>query len=146
MNKEHKDKLSDSQPHAKQRPPQIELEDLYFNKNLTQYQIADFYGVGQWVVTRWFKRYDIKARRREDYDMPIPPKDEKHWAWKGDRVTYSALHSYIRSRLGTPMKCEHCRMEDKKKYEWANISKEYKRDLDDWVRLCTKCHRAFDSK
>lgn len=31
-----------------------------------------------------------------------------------------------------------------KKIHWANISRLYKRDLDDWMRLCAKCHKAYD--
>ena len=42
------------------------------------------------------------------------------------------------------MKCQYCNSEDKKKYEWANISRKYKRDLKDWIRLCTKCHIIYD--
>ena len=34
---------------------------------------------------------------------------------------------------------------DKKRYHWANISGEYKRDLTDYKRLCVSCHRYFDS-
>src|SRR6185312_1937249 len=29
---------------------------------------------------------------------------------------------------------------------WANISGKYKRDLSDWIALCTLCHTAFDNK
>jgi len=69
---------------------------------------------------------------------------EKHWAWRGDKVGYSALHGWVRRRLGIPRFCEGCGSENKKKYEWANISGEYKRDINDWIRLCTSCHRIFD--
>ena len=29
-------------------------------------------------------------------------------------------------------------------YEWANISGEYKRNRNDFLRLCRTCHRRFD--
>lgn len=43
------------------------------------------------------------------------------------------------------MKCERCHRTDKKKYEWANKSGRYLRDLTDWIRLCTSCHRLHDA-
>ena len=69
---------------------------------------------------------------------------EKHFAWKGDGVGMVSLHDWVRSRLGTPSKCEHCGKTEAKKFEWANKSHEYKRDLTDWVRLCVPCHRKYD--
>jgi hypothetical protein len=29
-------------------------------------------------------------------------------------------------------------------YHWANISKKYKRDRVDWLRLCGSCHMRYD--
>ena len=64
---------------------------------------------------------------------------EKHFAWKGDIVGYVALHDYIRARLGKPNFCS----KDKNHtgtFVWANISGEYKRDLNDWWSLCQSCN------
>jgi len=90
------------------------------------------------------KRFsDWKANNRSYCSMKCR---ERNKNWKGDAVSYSALHSYITRKLGTPNKCEHCSTQNAKKFEWANISGEYKRDLDDWVRLCTSCHSKYDDK
>ncbi len=70
--------------------------------------------------------------------------EEKHPQWKGDEITYSAVHKWMSKKSGQPRYCEHCKRTDQKKYEWANISKEYKRIVTDWLRLCTKCHRKYD--
>ena len=70
--------------------------------------------------------------------------DEKHHNWKGNAVGKVALHDWVRSRRGTPSKCEHCGTTTAKRFEWANKSHEYKRDLSDWIRLCKKCHVKFD--
>jgi len=59
-------------------------------------------------------------------------------------ISYYGIHTYISRTYGQPKKCEHCGTEKAKKYEWANISKKYKRNIADWVRLCAKCHKAFD--
>lgn len=64
--------------------------------------------------------------------------------WKGNNVGYKALHIWVSRWLGKPSKCEDCGTTEAKKFEWANISKEYKRDLDDWKRLCHPCHIKFD--
>jgi hypothetical protein len=70
--------------------------------------------------------------------------DEKHPNWKGELVSYSGLHKWVTRKLGTPKYCANCKTTTAKKYEWANISHCYKRELSDWIRLCTKCHIGFD--
>jgi hypothetical protein len=72
--------------------------------------------------------------------------NENNPNWKGESVKYDALHSWVYRHLGKPLKCEHCKTETAKKFEWANKSGKYKRILSDWIRLCTKCHIKFDKK
>jgi hypothetical protein len=70
---------------------------------------------------------------------------EKHWAWKGDKISYVALHRWVERHRGRPRKCSECGTTSKKiSYDWANVSKKYKRDLNDFIRLCRSCHRKFD--
>jgi hypothetical protein len=81
---------------------------------------------------------------------------EKNIAWKGDGVGYDALHRWLGKVLGKPQKCDNknCKyprldarnklMQSPKRYEWANLSREYKRIKEDWIRLCPSCHRLFD--
>jgi len=74
-------------------------------------------------------------------------KNEKNPAWKGNKVKYMGLHNWVRRHLGTPSKCEHCSKSFKSKsIHWANMSGLYIRDLNDWIRLCVKCHKAYDLK
>lgn len=68
-------------------------------------------------------------------------KGQDHPRWKGDNVGYHALHSWIRRCLGKLSKCSQCGTTQAKRFEWANISGKYKRDLLDWRRLCVSCHR-----
>lgn len=72
---------------------------------------------------------------------------ERHPKWKGDGVGYYALHHWVRRKLGIPKICWECGFESDRirLFHWANISREYKRELDDWARLCAKCHKAYDS-
>lgn len=70
---------------------------------------------------------------------------ENNVNWKGDEVGYDALHDWVSRKLGRPKKCEHCGLNDSsRRYEWANKSHKYKRELDDWIRLCKKCHMRYD--
>jgi len=43
-----------------------------------------------------------------------------------------------------PSKCEFCGTTQAKRFEWANIDGEYRRNLDDFIRLCKKCHNDYD--
>ena len=70
--------------------------------------------------------------------------DERSRKWKGDKVKYSGLHYWVRKHLGRPMKCEMCGSEKENRYEWANVDHKYKRRLEDWIRLCCRCHYAYD--
>lgn len=69
---------------------------------------------------------------------------ERHHEWKGDDVGYQALHGWVYRQLGKPSKCENCNTTTAKKFHWANISREYKRDILDWKRLCASCHYHYD--
>lgn len=73
--------------------------------------------------------------------------EEKNGRWKGDKVGYDALHQWVRRHLGKPGACEHCEKTglSGKYIHWANKSHEYKRELSDWIRLCAKCHKAYDA-
>lgn len=70
---------------------------------------------------------------------------DKNIKWKGDDVGYDALHDWVARVKGRPKQCEHCGSNNPdKRYEWANKSREYKRDENDWIRLCRSCHMRYD--
>lgn len=72
-------------------------------------------------------------------------KNEDHPSWKGDAVGYYGIHDWLTSNFGQPKQCELCGTDDpSKRYEWANLSGEYKRDRADFMRMCKKCHNNFD--
>ncbi len=64
--------------------------------------------------------------------------------WKGKDVGYDALHDWVRRELGDPTYCSNDKTHKSKKYEWANISHTYKRELSDFKPLCQSCHRKYD--
>ena len=65
--------------------------------------------------------------------------------WKGNNVTYHHLHEWVNLYKGKANKCEHCNTKSNKRYEWANKSHQYKRDINDWISLCKKCHSKYDN-
>lgn len=74
----------------------------------------------------------------------INNKGSNSYAWKGEKVSYFGLHAWVSRELGKPSVCEFCGTTTAKKYEWANKSREYRRDLNDWIRLCRPCHAQYD--
>lgn len=58
---------------------------------------------------------------------------------------YTVLHAWVRKKLGKLYECENCGTTNPDtRYDWANISGEYKKELDDWARLCHQCHSLID--
>lgn len=69
---------------------------------------------------------------------------DKHWNWKGDSVGYFGVHNWVYKIQGRPKICENCGSDTNPKYEWANLSGEYKRNVSDWAQLCYLCHDLID--
>jgi len=100
--------------------------------------------VGPW-------RAIIAAKAREN-------RDAKHPMWLGDSVGYNALHTWVRTRKEMTGTCSECgespqpvtytrksgQVITRRMTEWANISGEYRRDVDDYRELCKPCHIRFD--
>lgn len=71
--------------------------------------------------------------------------EEKHHLWKGDFISYSVLHRWVQKHLGVASICSNCLTTSKiTRIEWANISGNYLRQLDDWLPMCRSCHMIFD--
>ena len=88
------------------------------------------------------KRPPFTKKHRES--MAVSKMEENNPHWKGNKTKYQGIHKWIRSRFGTPKRCEDCGTTKKRMYHWANISKEYRRERDDWKRLCVSCHMKYD--
>ena len=48
------------------------------------------------------------------------------------------------AKYGKPTICEQCGSIDF--VDWANISGTYKRERNDWLHLCRKCHFYYDKR
>ena len=84
----------------------------------------------------------IKPETREKLRQQRLGKDNPHWS--GDKVGYAGIHSWIKRNKPKPVLCDACGNRDR--LDAANISQEYKRDLDDWEWLCRLCHMTKDQR
>ena len=76
-----------------------------------------------------------RSRRSEHFSGTNNP------LWK-ERPSLIAIHVWVRKHKPAQGACEHCG--SKKPLDCANISGEYKRDIDDYIYLCRSCHRKMD--
>jgi hypothetical protein len=55
---------------------------------------------------------------------------------------YRHLHKWVVKELGRPDTCSNCGQSGLSGHQihWANKSGEYKKNIEDWERLCVKCH------
>lgn len=71
---------------------------------------------------------------------------EYNYQWNGAK-SYGLRHAYIRKRLGTPNMCLACgetNIKIAKQFDWASISTRCLLNLNDWIRLCRRCHQRWD--
>lgn len=70
-----------------------------------------------------------------------------HPGWKGEKVSYGALHRWLERNFGRPKICDNCgTIDESKRYDWANISGRHERVRENWKRLCRKCHKVYDKQ
>ena len=71
---------------------------------------------------------------------------ENNTSWKGESAKVSTKHDWVRNHKGRPKYCIRCGRKGGRtfNYNWANIDHKYRRNLDDYIRLCSKCHRDYD--
>lgn len=90
------------------------------------------------------KGYTPVNRKRNYINATRTNKRRKNW----HNIGYRGLHMWVRKEMGNPTHCSKCGMPDTGRYrtniQWANVSREYKRELNDWIALCATCHKHFD--
>lgn len=92
------------------------------------------------------KQSKLHKKHNSEGHKKTAKREKERYAWKGDEVGYDGLHKWVPKHLGKPDKCEHCKKNGFSSHQihWANKSGEYKRELNDWIRLCIKCHAVYD--
>lgn len=120
-----------------------ELRADYEGAAMSTAEMGRKYGVSDTTIIKTLQRYGI-ARRRQGHNGDCA-RGARNPHWKGRKVGYTAAHDRVRRARGTPAVCEDCPKQggSPRGYHWANLTGRYW-DLEDYRRLCAKCHRTFD--
>lgn len=65
--------------------------------------------------------------------------------------SYNHIHKLMSIRHGKPISCDDCKKKGEElngrwNIDWCNISGKYLLVIEDWRKLCRKCHKKFDKK
>ncbi len=71
--------------------------------------------------------------------------------WKGDKVSYKGIHTWLSTNFPKPLECKKCRVKGKNNktkwsIHWCSKDHKYSRNKKDWIPLCAKCHLEYDIK
>lgn len=99
-------------------------------------------------ISKSLYHHKVSASVREKMSMVGKPnsKGEKNRSWKGKEAGYGSIHEWVSRWKGKPSTCEWCGKKNLfgHQIQWANIDHKYLRILDDYIRLCAKCHDFYD--
>lgn len=122
--------------------PETEMLEMYLTKKMSVTQISKYFNCGRMTVARRLESLNVIIRGPGGYRAQ---NRSNNIQWKGEQVGYTAAHARVMKERGKPTNCEECGENDPSlKYEWASLSKNYT-DVNDYKRMCVKCHRSFDS-
>jgi len=91
----------------------------------------------------------IKGKKHPSQSKKMKGDTEKKARnWKGDNAGMVAIHIWIRQWYVCANHCELCGKRGNGKghdFEWVNLrNHKYKRDINDFIQLCRKCHKNLD--
>lgn len=112
---------------------------LYLDEGMTVVEVQAEIPKGykaQRIIERYIPQRRSTAKRDQTGD--------KNDSWRGDSAEYKALHLRVQNARGKPSLCSRCGT-TKGRFEWANLTGDYA-DVDDYERMCVRCHREFDFK
>lgn len=59
---------------------------------------------------------------------------------------YSNTHHWLKYHFGKAKKCERCKGKSQKRYEYALIKgKKYEKKRENFMELCSPCHKIYDN-
>jgi len=88
-------------------------------------------------INTYNKNTQLKKKR-------VQGEKEDNPNWKGNKISIGGMHARLKRYYGESKKCSNCGTLDAKRYDWANISGEYKNEYSDYERLCRSCHVKKD--
>lgn len=129
-------------PPAAEYPPElVALVRKLYGQGKTMREVAAEAGTTVKVLQRLMPRNGIERRRSGKREQAGEAND----TWRGDQAGYDAFHARVIAVRGRPMSCECCGTTDARKvYHWANLTGKYE-DIDDYERMCAKCHMSYDA-
>lgn len=106
------------------------------------------YGSGKFIGEPYKGEIWSKGLTKETHPtlkrLSVENMGAKNPHWKGDKVGKNPLHLWIKRYKPKPDFCVRCNRS--KPYDLANISGEYKRDINDFEWLCRRCHMQGDGR
>ena len=97
----------------------------------------------------WGKKLSVALKGNTNSKGKKKPKEaidkirgDKNKNWKGEDVSYSGMHHWIKRCLGKPKICLHCG--STRNLQWANKTRKYEREISNWISLCVRCHAKYD--
>jgi len=87
-------------------------------------------------------KHSTKTRKK----ISLSNTGKKSSQWKGDKVKYQAIHSWLRTKYGKANICENKKcLKKSRQYQWAlKKGENYKRDKKKFIMLCRSCHKKLD--
>lgn len=124
---------------SKSDQSKVESECGSCHKAFLVYRSKIKYGRGKFCSLSCKSKY-FSGKNNPMYHLRGKYMGELASNWKGDSVGYTGIHMWVYSKMGQPQKCESCGTTKSKRFMWHNLSREYRRDIADWQRLCSMCH------
>jgi len=90
----------------------------------------------------WGKKHSKETKLKISESRNGKGTGEANSKWVGDKVGYYPLHAWVKRKLGKAKECVYCGSVSN--VQWASISHRAKRDLEDYISLCGKCHHSYD--
>jgi hypothetical protein len=101
-------------------------------------------GLAHKGLNTWTKGTKMSKETKDK--IRVKMSGDKCHKWKGDSAGYRSFHHWMNNHYGKPTTCEHCQTGNLTghRIHWATKTKELKRERENWLRLCVKCHKLFD--
>lgn len=100
-----------------------------------------------WAVTRKPGYVSPKKGIKLSDDIRKKMSDTKRsitlYNFKGDDAAYNTKHQWVYLRKGKANQCTNCGKINNR-IHWSNVDHKYRRNVDDYVALCAKCHKRYD--
>lgn len=91
-----------------------------------------------------YSKLKIGNNKERNKKISLGKLGNKNPNWVGDKITYNALHSWVRRYLTQSELCQCCN--EKPSYDLANITGVYNREFINWKYLCRRCHMISDGR